>query len=335
MNLQKQQGALVISLDLESHWGVHDRIPLGNYRQNLLGERQVISRLLELFREYNIHTTWATVGFLFAETRAELLSVLPTKRPMYVNRGLSTYDQIKDIGNNESEDPLHFAASVIRLIAATPHQEIGTHTFSHFYCLEKGQDSEMFRADLEAAAAIADKYKLSLESLVFPRNQQNISYLSICRELGIKAYRGNERSWIYQAKRKENETYFRRGIRLLDAYIRISGHNCYAQDELGSSLPLNIPSSRFLRPFSKKLKVLEPLRLRRIRADLRYAAKKKLIYHLWWHPHNFGANTDENLTMLKAILDHFALMRDEYGMESLNMKELSQKHMYRCGMNGH
>jgi len=331
MNLSNQQGALVISLDFESQWGVHDRVPLGDYRQNLLGERIVISKLLELFREYQIHTTWATVGFLFAETRDELMSVLPTKRPMYANRGLSTYDQIKDIGNNESEDPLHFAASLIRLIAAAPHQEIGTHTFSHFYCLEKGQDSEMFRADLQAAAAIAGKHKLPFESLVFPRNQCNSAYLPICREMGIKAYRGNEHSWVYKAKSREDETLLRRAIRLLDAYLPISGHNCYSAKVLGCSLPLNIPSSRFLRPFSKKLKVFEPLRLRRIRSDLRYAAKNRLIYHLWWHPHNFGKNTNENLMVLKDILEYFSLMRDKYGMESLNMRELSQKHIIAVG----
>src|SRR4030095_10081481 len=120
---------------------------------------------------------------------------------------------------------------------------------------------------------------------------------------------------------------FRRGIRLLDAYMGISGHNCYTQDELGRSLPFNIPSSRFLRPFSKTLKVLDPLRLRRIRSDLHYAAKNRLIYHLWWHPHNFGKNTTENLTVLKAILEYFVHLRDKYGMESLNMRELSQRHM--------
>jgi len=250
---------------------------------------------------------------------------------MYANRGLSTYDQIKDIGNNESEDPLHFAASLIRLIAAAPHQEIGTHTFSHFYCLEKGQDSEMFRADLQAAAAIAGKHKLPFESLVFPRNQCNSAYLPICREMGIKAYRGNEHSWVYKAKSREDETLLRRGIRLLDAYLPISGHNCYSANVLGCSLPLNIPSSRFLRPFSKKLKVFEPLRMRRIRSDLHYAAKKRLIYHLWWHPHNFGKHTNENLTVLKDILEYFSLMRDKYGMESLNMRELSQKHIIAVG----
>src|SRR6185437_13704517 len=102
---------------------------------------------------------------------------------------------------------------------------------------------------------------------------------------------------------------------------------------LGGDLPLNIPSSRFLRPFSRKLKIFEPLRIRRIRSDLHYAAKNRLIYHLWWHPHNFGEDTNENLAVLKTILECFSHMRDKYGMESLNMRELSQQHMSRCGLN--
>ena len=50
--------------------------------------------------------------------------------------------------------------------------------------------------------------------------------------------------------------------------------------------------------------MLEPLRMRRILSDLTHAAKKGLVYHLWWHPHNFGDHMDENLVFLKKILDH-------------------------------
>jgi hypothetical protein len=120
-------------------------------------------------------------------------------------------------------------------------------------------------------------------------------------------------------------------VRLLDAYLNISGHNCYALKEVPCEVPVNIPSSRFLRPFSNKLRLLEPLRMRRILADLTYAAKHGLIYHLWWHPHNFGDNTEANLTVLKTILDRYLSLKEAYGMESLNMGELSRSVVERHG----
>ena len=116
-----------------------------------------------------------------------------------------------------------------------------------------------------------------------------------------------------------------RGVRLLDAYLNLSGHNCYSQDSVGRRLPLNLPSSRFLRPFSPRLRVLEPLRMRRILSDLTYAARHGLIYHLWWHPHNFGDHTEENLMCLSKILDCYADLKAVYGMESLNMGELTHR----------
>ena len=56
-------GIFTISLDFELHWGVHDQRPLAAYARNLLGAREAIPRMLELFDA--IALTWATVGLLF------------------------------------------------------------------------------------------------------------------------------------------------------------------------------------------------------------------------------------------------------------------------------
>ncbi|HWP46788.1 MAG TPA: polysaccharide deacetylase family protein [Candidatus Limnocylindrales bacterium] len=325
--MNKPNGIFVISLDFELYWGVRDRKTLESYKENLLGVRSVIPRLLELFEEYSIHATWATVGFLFFENRDELLRGLPVKKPAYVNSKLCPYEEIHQIGWNEEEDPFHYAPSWIRLISSFPYQEIGSHTFSHYYCLEQGQDIEAFKDDLSAAIKAAGNYSLELKSLVFPRNQFNGEYLSVCKEMGIKAYRGNENSWIYRPRSREEESLLRRVLRFIDAYVNISGHNSYSMGTLGSTLPCNIPSSRFLRPYSHRLKVLEPLRLRRILSDLTYAARRRWIYHLWWHPHNFGIHLEENLSFLRKILDHFLSLKEAYGMESLNMGELAQRRL--------
>jgi hypothetical protein len=49
------------------------------------------------------------------------------------------------------------------------------------------------------------------------------------------------------------------------------------------------------------------------------AARQGKVFHLWWHPHNFGLHTDENLAFLERILEHYAKLRHEYGFESAAM----------------
>ncbi len=69
------------------------------------------------------------------------------------------------------------------------------------------------------------------------------------------------------------------------------------------------------------LRRLEPLRLRRITADLADAATSGRTYHLWWHPHDFGLHLHENLRFLRQILICFDRLRERYGMESRTMEE--------------
>jgi hypothetical protein len=57
--------------------------------------------------------------------------------------------------------------------------------------------------------------------------------------------------------------------------------------------------------------------------DLEDAAKQGLIYHLWWHPHNFGVNLERNFEVLRAVLDRFAALRETHGMQSMAMREVA------------
>jgi hypothetical protein len=314
-----------ITLDLELYWGVCASTSLEGYREHLLGVRSVVPDLLTMFANYQIQATWSVVGFLFFGSRNELLANLPNKKPNYINKKYCTYSQVKNIGENENEDLFHYAPSLIKMIKETPGQEIGSHTFSHYYCLEAGQDCETFRADLDAAIRVANSWDLSVETLVFPKNQINQSYLPILSEKGIKAYRGNEISWFYTASSATKDSLLKRSMITLDTYLNLSGHNAYTQSFIKKSFPFNIPSSRFLRPYSKKLAKFEERRLARILSGLNYAAKNGLVYHLWWHPHNFGGDPQANLAFLRRILDYFREMQNKYAIKSLNMKGLAAR----------
>ena len=69
---------------------------------------------------------------------------------------------------------------------------------------------------------------------------------------------------------------------------------------------------------------MEPLRIGRIQREMESAARRGRCYHLWWHPHNFGAHPAENLRVLDAVLATFQRLRKEAGMESLSMAAMAE-----------
>lgn len=320
------KGAFVISLDFELFWGMRDRRALADYGANILGVREALPRMLRAFDAHGVKATFATVGLLFFARKEDLLRALPAERPAYANAALSPYHgHIDGIGADEASDPYHFGASLIRLIQQHRGHEIAGHTFSHYYCLERGQTEAQFAADLDAAIAAARPFGIALRSLVFPRNQYNARYLGICRAKGIIAYRGNERSWLYAARNREQESPLRRALRLLDGWVSLSGPNTHALPGPGAELPIDVPSSRFLRPYSARFAPLDGLKLRRITRAMSHAARAGKLYHLWWHPHNFGRDLERNMRLLERVLAHYAALRERHGMESLTMAELAER----------
>jgi len=335
-------GIFTISLDFELHWGGFEKWNLGvagsqlpvtgnrqpNYETYFLNTRTVIPQMLDLFREHDVHATWATVGMLFHQGKEELLSNAPALKPAYTEQKLSAYHFIEHvgIGDNEQDDPFHFAPSLIKQIISTPHQELGTHTFGHYYCNEDGQTAEQFREDLRAAQRAAKQYGCVLRSLVFPRNQFNDDYLKVCFEEGITSVRANPLDWFWHIESTQSESMWKRLNRGLDAYFPIGKKNTYPLNaiEMREGFPVCIPASRLLRPYRPKEFFLNSFKIQRIQSEMTRAARSGEVYHLWWHPHNFGNYPAESLAGLKQILQHYQYLRKEYGMVSCTMGEIRE-----------
>ena len=315
-----KQGTLIVSLDFELFWGMQDGWTLSEYEANILGGRKAIPQMLALFEKHGIHATWATVGFLFGENEQELRSFFPEELPTYDTEALSSYRCFGTIGTNEQEAPCFYGSGLIEKIAATPGQEIASHTFSHFYCREAGQTPEQFRADMEAAKAIAASKGYSLRSVVLPRNQCEPEYTEILTKLGFTAYRDEENDWIHE---KVKFRPLMRLLRLADVYLPLTGRGGYEPGiEKGI---VNLVGSRMYKPFFRPLFFLEWLKIRRIKAQMRHAAKKGLTFHLWWHPHNVGIHTQLHMEQLEEIFDYYDEMKKTCGMRSLNMAEAAEE----------
>jgi peptidoglycan/xylan/chitin deacetylase (PgdA/CDA1 family) len=320
VNKENDKGVFVISLDFELLWGVWDVTTKEKYGNHILGVKLVIPELLRLFKSYDIKATFATVGILFAKNKNELQQFNPEVKPTYSNAAYNVYtNEFNSIGNDEKDDPYHFGYDLFEMITQSEH-EMATHTFSHYFCLEEGQTANEFDADLKAAINIAAARDIQFQSLVFPRNQINEAYLPVMAENGITVYRGNPVSWIYKPRKFTAEILFIRFCRLLDTYFPISGYNTHVINKK-SELPINIPASRFLKPHNKTLLLFEKMKLRRIMNEMTYAAKNNELYHLWWHPHNFGVNIKENMAGLTILLNHYQILQKKYGFTNLTMKE--------------
>lgn len=307
----------IISLDFELYWGVRDKRSIEAYQQNLDGVYTAIPKILQLFAKHSIHATWATVGFLFFKDFDELQKHLPDVLPSYIKKELSAYSYID--GEDPKDLKYHFARELIDTIKQIPSQEIASHTFSHFYTREQNSAKNSFESDAKAYEKLAKNEGIEIDSIVFPRNQIDHDDLKVLKEVGIKVYRGNPNHWAYKDGDIE-KSFFKRVFRFIDIYLNISGYH--------TSLPKNhdglveVKSSMFFRPYSKKFALLENLKLKRVKNAMTNAAKKKQNFHLWWHPHNFGTNQEQNLKNLEEILSHFEFLQKKYGMKSLNMKEL-------------
>jgi len=319
-----KEGSFTISLDFELLWGVHANRSIESYETNLLGVYEAIPKMLKLFEKYEVHVTWATVGFLFHKNIDDIKRNKPKILPDYMNDKVNPYSYIdrlhsdKEYGKDFTQ--MHCASSLIEQITETPFQELASHTYSHFFTYEPCLNKGAFRSDMEHALSITSKKGFKLNSLVFPRNQINQESIKVLEEMKISSYRGNPKHWAYSEGDTLKKSFFLRVYRLLDTYINLSGH--HTSKPIFNKKITELRASMMLRPYFYKLKFLEKLKLRRIKKAMLYAGKKGENFHLWWHPHNFGKNQDENLKNLEILLAYYQKLHFQYKLKSLTMNEV-------------
>lgn len=319
-------GAFVISLDYEMMWGCLEwSTPHAYGKTHVAQVPIVIDRILNLLEKYEVRATIATVGMIMTKDKSNLLSNCPDYIPTYDNQNLSPYanDYIQNIAKQDSF--LYFSPETIELLKSKSFIEIGTHTFCHYYCEADGQNVEQFEADLARAIEIANSKSIEIKSIVFPKNQVTDTYLKICHKYGLSCYRGNSRLF-YKSSANKLGKLRNRLCRLIDTYLSIWGNSSIPYSDIEQSNEMvNVQASRFLRPYNRKGAFLERFKIKRICNEIVYAAQNKELYHLWWHPHNFGNNIDKNIETLEKILQVYKKCHDQYGMHSYTMKEFADK----------
>ncbi|MCC2958536.1 hypothetical protein LK542_23265 [Massilia sp. IC2-477] len=308
----------VVSLDFELFWGVSDCQSIAGYGRNVLGEWQAIPRLLALFRQHGLRVTWATVGMLMCRDHAHWRTVRPAILPGYLRQDMSPYNKDELVRSNPK---LFFGRPLVEQILATEGQEVATHTYSHFLCGEAGATPAQLGADLACAHAVAAELGVRYRSVVMPRNQIVREFLPVLHEAGIRVYRGNADHWLYRNGDGVAGGLAGRLARFADACLPLSGA-CKAAPRPSAGM-LELPASLFMYPWSPSQRAVLALRLLRIKRCMSAAAKSGGVFHLWWHPHNFGINLEQNLALLEELLRHFRHLADRYGMQSRCMGDFA------------
>jgi peptidoglycan/xylan/chitin deacetylase (PgdA/CDA1 family) len=322
MESQNAVPTLVISLDFELFWGVADSKTIDGYGKNIEGVWEAVPAMLALFRRYDVHVTWATVGMLMCKDFKHWNELRPSQIATYERESLSAYSLA---GLAQEFPKLFFGRPLVEQILSTDGQELASHSYSHFYSGENGANIKSFVADMDCNRIIFDELGVQPTSFVFPRNQVREEYLSALSAAGFTAYRGNQEHRLYRHGSSAPRGSCGRFMRFADDYLPLTGSHAFKlRTDMRTSGLLNVPASRFFRP-SRGVAAIDRFHLWRVKGGMLDAARTGGIFHLWWHPHNFGSKTEINLKNLESILRYYSSLNQLYGMRSLSMSELAQQ----------
>jgi hypothetical protein len=307
-----EPGALVISLDVDLAWG-SDAMAVD--------ERSLaaLRRILDLLEQREIHATWAIVGLAFARDCQDALDFAARLPPS------SRVHQLLASREPDVEPQRYFAPELISTIAARPHQEIATLTFSGGAF--SGGAAAYFEADLAAAIAIAERDFAPLRSLVFPGDRSDPELLPILARHGIGSYRGARPGWAYRPTRFTRLGAALSALRTADNFSLLIPDVAISIEDLVDprrGRPLEIPVCRSMRAFDPRLAKLEPLRVHRMQSEMMTAAEAGRLYHLCLRPLELGAHLHENLAMLDGLLRTARALAGSVGFRSVTMSELSE-----------
>lgn len=290
----RARGAFALSIDTELAWGSFDRADRNARFALEHRSRDVIRALLELFARYQIPATWAIVGHLFLDEcgRVDGRAHPELPRPRYRWYPHDWYEL--DPGGPARPDSLWFAPDLVAsIVAATPRQEIASHSFSHLVYGDPGCPANVADADLSACVAAAAARGIRMTSFVYPRNV--VGHVPLLPQHGFDCYRGEDPAWFAPLPNP-----LRRLGHYLDDLLALPPPTVLPRREKGV---WNVPGSMLFQG-SDGLRRLIPdaARTRRCLAGLRRAIDRKELFHLWFHPVNFSTRTSAMLRAFEPVL---------------------------------
>ncbi len=315
-----QPGTFVFSLDTELAWGVFD---VGLFKASLPALKKTrgeIRKLLQLMDEFETPATWAFVGHLMLDECSKTgevshPDVLCPKHDWYPGHWHDA-----DPCTNLDVDPLWYGTDILRwVIDAKVEHDIGSHTFSHVIIGDPACTREIAYSQFAKCRELHHSYGLELKSVIFPRDKA--AHLDVLRELGIIAYRTEERRWF-----SDIPGVARRAAHLADRALALPAPT-HPQAGIVEDGLVKIPSSMMMMA-RDGLRRVAPMASRRKQAfdGIRRAADRGEMFHLWLHPWDLG--TDPALCdLLGEVFEYVASFRNAGKMRVATMADVAERRL--------
>lgn len=286
-----RKGTLTISIDLEILWGIWDLALTPHDLEQAALDRAVCTRLLTLFRRWDSRATWATVARLLDDSEG------------FEGR----------VG-----DPAHwFAPDIVEQIAADKiDHEIGSHSYAHIYFRASSRDAVL--EDMQKARRVHEAHGLAFDSFVFPRNQ--VAHLDVLKEVGIKVFRTTDAGLLDWTERRAPR--LRPVVNLAEKALGLP--SAVVKPRRRADGLVEFPSSTLLLARNGLRRAIHPrIFERKLIGALHRAVAKGAVFHLWFHPSNFYAETDVQMGILERCLEEAARLRDEGRLEIRTMGDFA------------
>jgi peptidoglycan/xylan/chitin deacetylase (PgdA/CDA1 family) len=307
----------LICIDLELAWGW---VATGRHRHaagRLMRGREAMPRILDLFDRFGTPATWATVGHLFLSSceRRDGRPHPEITRPEYAWRGEDWYHD--DPASTQADEPLWYGADLVAHVRSrTVGHEIGSHSFSHILFGDPGCSRDAAAADVAAAVDAAARNGITLSSFVFPRHSPG--HMDVLRDYGFSVYRGDLLEPFIGLPRAA-----RRPLRFLAMAASLAPRTT-APVRGGAGL-VHVPASMHfaLPPSRAGAAITWRMLARRAIRGIRRAERRREVFTMFFHDHNFGVRTDDHLRALNEILAFAADRRERGVLDISTMSELA------------
>lgn len=299
-----KKGVFTISIDVELHWGRHDR-DWRQYEPAVKTSRSIIKDILELLEEYNIGATWAVVGHLFLDSCKTKRGI---KHPEITPPHHAWHPDwfANDPCSSRRLDPGWYGRDIVRMIKKYPRQEIACHSFSHAIFGDRGCSRQCAESEVNACVALAKKEGVRLSSFVFPRNR--IGHLDVLKEYGFTAYRGPESPKLIQL------SHF------------LSPFPPPVSNPIDHGGILEIPPSMQFVPAVRFGRFIPNwLILKKAMWGIERAIDEKKIFHLWLHPEYLYWRQRDKISLLERIISYACTQHKQKNLEFFSHRQHCKK----------
>lgn len=311
------RGAFTLSLDFELIWGTLDLFGAEGFRRACIMERQrIVGDLLALLDEFEISASWCTVGHLFLDACDGKHEDL--KRPTHSWLREDWYHA--DPGGREDATSIFLGRTLIEKILACPtKQELGLHSFSHVIWGDPGCSEEVAESEIAACLRALAWTGVPPVSFVFPRNRAG--HLGVLARHGIRVFRGPGPRWY---ERDENPGALGRLAHL--AEVALGRPAPTVLPEPAPEGLVNLPGSMIYLP-AHGIRGLIPVtqRVQRATSALEDAARRRRVFHLWFHPTNLADHYEPMIAGLRAIFSKVRTLRDAGQLDVRTMGSFAGK----------